>query len=501
MRSGLGSRVVSTSGVLEGIRDVGRQRAALQADGIDVVGIADAHEAARHHGPAVALLGEKDPQDERPRLQLAVAPHRHGGKPHRLLQHDIDAAILDRLQDAPPPQQPELAAEHPIAEGFARRLAGIRRGHHHVVELVAHRRAHRRIAEPPGGDVGHGERAPVDRLGEGREERQHAARLADAAAEPVRHHHLAVAHRLHQPGHAEPRARIELQRIGEIGVEPAQQHLGTLEAGNGADENAVVARREVRALDQQEAEIAGEVGVLEIGLVHRSRRQHADAGIVLAAKACEFRLQGLEERRVAVDMQVAVDVRNALPERQPVFEGEAGARRRLGAVAEHPPAAVGAARDVRGIKTQMRTAGRRHAHQRPQEFRAAGHERARQPVFTEQVAGAIDIGDHRLDQAGAFGKRRLQALPFVGRDDQRNGRQRPAALDAGLVLVDAIKHARIAQIAIGGGKPARQFLAPEGGKAGEQVVPMLAQLAVVTHHLVIDGRQRPVTRQQLGDEC
>ena len=54
-----------------------------------------------------------------------------------------------------------------------------------------------------------------------------------------------------------------------------------LQAGHGADEHAVVAHREVLALDQQEAEIAREIGVLEIGLVHRAGRQHADAGVVL----------------------------------------------------------------------------------------------------------------------------------------------------------------------------------------------------------------------------
>ena len=40
--------------------------------------------------------------------------------------------------------------------------------------------------------------------------------------------HGAVADRLHQTGHAETRARAQLQRIGEIGIEPAQQHFGAL---------------------------------------------------------------------------------------------------------------------------------------------------------------------------------------------------------------------------------------------------------------------------------
>src|SRR5260370_904694 len=121
------------------------------------------------------------------------------------------------------------------------------------------------------------------------------------------------------------------------------------EAGSGADEEAVIARREVLALHQQETEIAGEIGVLEISFVHRSRRQHADAGIALVAKSGEFRLHRLKERRVTQNMQIAVDVRNALAKRKPVFQRKAGARRRLSAVAQDPPSAVGAARDVDGI--------------------------------------------------------------------------------------------------------------------------------------------------------
>ena len=97
------------------------------------------------------------------------------------------------------------------------------------------------------------------------------ARLDHAGTERIGDHHGAVAHRLHQARHAEARARVELERIGEVGIEAAQQHLGALEAGDRADEDAVVAHRQILALDQQEAEIAREIGVLEIGLVHAAR--------------------------------------------------------------------------------------------------------------------------------------------------------------------------------------------------------------------------------------
>ncbi len=251
-------------------------------------------------------------------------------------------------------------AAHALAEGLARQIAGERGGDHHVVEPS---RMPARNAGSPSHQVamlGIARSRPCSASAERRQEREHPARLGHAGAEAVRQHDLALAHRLHQPGHAEPRARIELQRIAEVGIEAAQQHLGALEAGHRADEDAVVACRQILALDQQEAEIAGEIGVLEISLVHRPGRQHADPGIVLPVEAVKLGLQGLEERRVAAHPQVAIDVRNPVREREPVFQRIAGARRRLGAVAQHPPAAIGAARDIDGVEAQMRAAGRRH---------------------------------------------------------------------------------------------------------------------------------------------
>ena len=76
------------------------------------------------------------------------------------------------------------------------------------------------------------------------------------------------------------RGRIELQRIEKIGIDPAQQHVEPLQAGDGADMNAVAADGEIVALDQQEAEIARERRVLEIGFAEGARRQQADPRLV-----------------------------------------------------------------------------------------------------------------------------------------------------------------------------------------------------------------------------
>ena len=140
-----------------------------------------------------------------------------------------------------------------------------------LVEFFEHLFAHVGAAEPPGRDVRYRQIGAEHDRRQRRQERQHRARLDQAGAERIDDDDLAVAHGLQQARRAEARGGIEFERIGEVGVDPPQQHLGALQAGNGADEDAVVAHAQVFALDQQEPEIAREIGVLEIGLVHRSR--------------------------------------------------------------------------------------------------------------------------------------------------------------------------------------------------------------------------------------
>ena len=71
--------------------------------------------------------------------------------------------------------------------------------------------------------------------------------------------------------------RVEFERIGEIAVDAPPDHVGALEAGDGAHMDLAVAHGEVAAFDQNEAEIAGEIGLFEIGFaegpgVHRQMR-------------------------------------------------------------------------------------------------------------------------------------------------------------------------------------------------------------------------------------
>ena len=254
--------------------------APLQAHraGVDIVG--DPDESAGHDLPPGIGPRQEQPERERPRLEPAVSPHRRCRKGDSLLGDEIDAAVGDLCEDPRTFVGIERGAENLAPFAVARELAAEGRSNHHLVEPFDDLVARSRLAEPPGRDIGQREIAAEHGGRQCRQKARHRARFDHTGTERIGDDHRAVTHGLHQPRHAEARTRIELKRIGKVRIQPPHQHLRALEAGHRANEDAVVADRQVLALDQQKAEIAREVSVLEIGLVQRARRQHANTGII-----------------------------------------------------------------------------------------------------------------------------------------------------------------------------------------------------------------------------
>ncbi len=109
------------------------------------------------------------------------------------------------------------------------------------------------------------------------QEGQHRRRLEHAAAERVGHGDAAGPHRLDQAGDAERRVAAQLQRIAEAVVHAAEHDVDRLQALDRLQEDGLVADGQVAAFDEHEAEIAGQIGVLEVGLVEGARREQHDA--------------------------------------------------------------------------------------------------------------------------------------------------------------------------------------------------------------------------------
>ena len=265
------------------------------------------------------------------------------------------------------------------------------------------------------------------------------------------------------------RGRIELQRIEEIGIDPAQQHIEPLQAGDGADMDAVSADREVVALDQQETEIARDRRMLEKGFAEGARCQHADARIVAVGAGAQRVAERLEEGCYAFDIHRFVEIGKGARQYQAVFQRVAGPRRRLRPVAEHPPAPIGATADIGGIEMQITPARRLHAAHRAQIFVAAGNGGCRHRALSHQFALAIEITQHRFEQFGALGDACGQLLPVGLIDDQRQMAERPHPV--GGLAGSAIGDAGFAQVAIGGGEPALDIGGRKGGKGVEKPGP------------------------------
>ncbi len=141
-----------------------------------------------------------------------------------------------------------------------------------------------------------------------------------------------------------------------------------LQAGHSADVHAVAGDCEVIAFHQQETEIARQRRVFEIGFAERPRRQQADARLVAIGRGAQTVAKGFEERRDALDIHRLVEVGEGARQHQSVFQRIAHAGRRLRAIAEHPPAAIGTAAEIGGIDVEIAATGRLHAAHRPQIF-------------------------------------------------------------------------------------------------------------------------------------
>ena len=290
------------------------------------------------------------------------------------------------------------------------------------------------------------EQAPA----QARQEAEQRPRLQHAGARHVGDDDAVLAQHVDQAGHAEMRGRIELERIEEIGIDPAQQHVEPLQAGDGADMNAVAADGEIVALDQQEAEIARQRGVFEIGFAEGARRQQSDARLVAVGAGAQAVAERLEERRHALDIHRLVEIGKGARQHQAIFQRVARARRRLGAVVQHPPAPVGAAADIGGIEVQIAPARRLDAANRAQIFVAAGNRGRRHRAIGDQPALAVEIAQHHFEQLRALRDARGQLLPVGLVDDQRQMAERPQPV--GGVAGRAIGDAGLAQMPVGGGE-------------------------------------------------
>mmetsp|Transcript_3883 Transcript_3883/g.13736 ORF Transcript_3883/g.13736 Transcript_3883/m.13736 type:complete len:703 (-) Transcript_3883:3695-5803(-) len=356
---------------------VGAQRAALDRQpgiGQRVAARRDTGQAARQHLPAPLAIGQrKDAQHRHARLQRAAYPHRLLGGLDARLQRVGGGVGIDAIGQRPQ----RLAAELGGHDGreAARGAAGREGWHDDVLRQARAQRAPGAfLATPPALDGRQLQRLAEQPFGHAGPEGGEAGAFQPARTRRVGHDDLAGPHRLQQPRHTEDGVGLQFERVQPGVVHPAQQHMHALQAGQGLQIDLVGAHGQVGALDQRDAEVARQEGLLEIGLVARARRQQRDAAALAGRRELHQRLH-----------QVAVaggqPLHRHLPEGlgellgndEAVLQHIAEARGRLGALANHPPVAVRAAGQVEGQHMQMHAAARRAAMHLAQVLRVGQH--------------------------------------------------------------------------------------------------------------------------------
>lgn len=317
-------------------------------------------------------------------------------------------------------------ADHRLERAARLHARGERRLHDAAREQRQRLVARRLLAAPPRMHRGQRQRLVEQGLREARQEAENAGRFEKARARQVREQHVARAHRLHQPRHAEQRIRAQLERIEPFVVDAPQDSMHRFEPAQRLQIDALVARGQVAAFDEREAQVAREVCMLEIGRRMRARRQQHDARVLPRGAQ---RLHALQQRAIArrepLHVQAAKRARKEPRHDQPVLQQIAEPRRALRVLRHQPPRAVRPAREIERGDVQPRAARRLRAAHRPQIARMPGDERGRQQPAAQDRLFSVEIGEDRIAQAHALQHAPLDRRPVVGRDDERQQVERP----------------------------------------------------------------------------
>ncbi|MDR8832539.1 hypothetical protein FEQ02_03603 [Burkholderia pseudomultivorans] len=341
----------------------------------------------------------------------------------------------------------EPRADHRLERAAVLHLGRIRGLHDAARELRQRVVACGGLAAPPRVHGRQRQRFAEQALREARHEAEHARRFEEARARRVREQHVAGAHGLQQPRHAEQRIGAQLERIEPRVVDAPQDPVHRFEPAQRLQEHVVVARGQVAALDEREAKVARQIRVLEIGRAVRPGRQQHDPRIP-AGRA--ERLQALQQRTVRgrepLHAQPAKAAREQPRHDQPVFQQIAEPGRALRVLRDDPPLPVGAARQVEGDHVQPGVARHARAAHRAQVAGMPGDERGRQQPALQDRLRPVQVDHRRVEQPRALQHAALDRDPVLGRDDQRQQVERPRAdrAVAGALFVQLVEQAVVA---------------------------------------------------------
>ena len=156
------------------------------------------------------------------------------------------------------------------------------------------------VAQQVGRDVGEDRLLAEVEADHLRHERVDRLVVGHPGADGVGERDAAGAVGLEQARHAQHRVGPEGERVEEVVVDAAVDHVHALRPLGGAHEDGAVLDEEVLPLDQLDAHLLGEEGVLEVGAVEvAGREQHDHRVLDVAGRDLAQRLE--QQVRVVVD--------------------------------------------------------------------------------------------------------------------------------------------------------------------------------------------------------
>ena len=264
----------------------------------------------------------------------------------------------------------------------------------------------------------------------------------------------------------------------------------------------MVAHGQVAAFDQAQAQVAGQVGVLEVGFVVRAGCQQGNAG---GRAVGGHDLDAVNECLVAGSQALHLHAHEGLGKLagngDAVFEQVAQAGRGLGALRHHAPAAIGAARQVKGGDVEPGVAQGLDSVQRTQVAGVALDQGRWQQTAAQQLTGAVDVGHDEVEQTGALQHTGFDAGPAFRGDDGGQQVQRPGALHAlGGIGIDVVGHAVVADLPGQALRPAVEFAHALQADVPEKIGPVRTQALAVglAQFVQVAGRgfKRPILGQR-----
>ena len=218
----------------------------------------------------------------------------------------------------------------------------------HVLEVGERVPAALRVAQPPPRPVRHQQLLAQHRLGELRQIGAQAAVLGQRRSQRIDHEVGLLAQGLQQTHRAGEARGVELQRVRYAARHAAHDQVDRHQAVQRLERDTVAGHAQIAALHQQQAEVAGEIGVAEEVAVARARRQQGNGGVGAVGAPGECALQLLEERRQPHSLAGAENVAGNVGVHHAVGDGVADAGRGLRMRVDDAPAPVRAAREVAG---------------------------------------------------------------------------------------------------------------------------------------------------------